>query len=67
MYDDFSIVDGKFYGCPTSFNRLTPAWFMNESKRPNARIDDNYDFYAVRRIAAGQEITVDFSRLMKKA
>jgi hypothetical protein len=61
MYDDFAIIDGEFYGCPTSFNRLTPAWFLNESKRPNARCDDKYTFFARRNIAAGEEITVDYS------
>jgi hypothetical protein len=61
MYDDFAIIDEKFYGCPTSFNRLTPAWFLNESKRPNARCDENYTFFARRDISAGEEITVDYS------
>jgi hypothetical protein len=61
IYDDFAIIDGDFYGCPTSFNRLTPAWFLNESKRPNVRCDENYSFFAIRDIAAGEEITVDYS------
>lgn len=61
MYDDFSIIDGDNYGCPTSFNRMTPAWFMGESKKPNAHFDANYDFYSLRAIAPGEEITVDFS------
>jgi hypothetical protein len=61
LYDDFAIIDDHRYGCPTSFNRLTPAWFMNESKKPNARCDENYDFYTVRDIAAGEELTIDYS------
>jgi FRG domain/SET domain len=61
MYDDFAIIDGDFYGCPTSFNRLTPAWFLNESNRPNARCDENYTFLAIRDIPAGEEITVNYS------
>lgn len=61
LYDDFAIIDGDSYGCPTSFNRLTPAWFLNESKRPNARCDENYTFFAIRSIPAGEEITVDYS------
>jgi hypothetical protein len=35
LYDDFAIIRDHQYGCPPSFNRLTPAWFMNESKKPN--------------------------------
>ncbi|HVZ82371.1 MAG TPA: FRG domain-containing protein [Terracidiphilus sp.] len=61
LYDDFAVIDGEFYGCPTSFNRLTPAWFLNESKRPNARSDENYVFFAIRDISVGEEITIDYS------
>ncbi|MGB6745789.1 MAG: FRG domain-containing protein [Terracidiphilus sp.] len=61
LYDDFAIIKGDSYGCPTSFNRLTPAWFLNESKKPNARCDENYYFYSLREIAQGEEITVDYS------
>jgi SET domain-containing protein len=39
---------------------LTPAWFLNESKKPNTRCDDNYDFYTLREIRPGEELTVDY-------
>jgi hypothetical protein len=61
MYDDFSIIKGDWYGCPPSFNRLTPAWFMNESKKPNTQCDENYDFHTLREIAKDEELTVDYS------
>lgn len=61
VYDDFAIIKGDRYGCPVSFNRLTPAWFMNESKTPNTICDDNYDFYAAKNIEPGQELTIDYS------
>jgi hypothetical protein len=61
LYDDFSIIKSKLYGCPTSFNRLTPAWFMNESKAsPNTRCDENYDFYTLRDVLPGEELTVHY-------
>jgi FRG domain len=60
LYDEFAIIKGDLYGCPTSFNRLTPAWFMKDSKKPNTRIDENYDFYTLREIAPGEELTVNF-------
>lgn len=65
LYDDFAIIKGDYYGCPTSFNRLTPAWFLNESKKPNTRCDENYDFYSLREIAKDEEITVDYSTFSK--
>ena len=61
LYDDFAIIKGKVYGCPTSFNRLTPAWYMNESKKPNVRCDETYDFYSLRDLDAGEELTVDYA------
>ncbi len=67
LYDDFSVIDGDRYGCPPSFNRLTPAWFLNESKKPNTRCDDNYDFFSLRDIEAGEEITVDYSTFSQES
>jgi hypothetical protein len=61
LYDSFAVIKGDRYGCPTSFNRLTPAWFLNESKKPNTRCDENYEFYTLRDISAGEELTVDYS------
>jgi SET domain-containing protein len=60
LYDDFGIIDGDRYGCPRNFNQLTPAWYLNESKRPNVRCDDNYQFWALRDIRADEELTVDY-------
>jgi hypothetical protein len=34
---------------------------MNESKKPNTRCDENYDFYALRAVDSGEELTVDYS------
>ncbi len=48
LYEAFAVIEGDRYGCPTSFNRLTPAWFLNESKKPNTRCDENYDFHTLR-------------------
>ena len=62
LYDAFAVIEADDrYGCPTSFNRLTPAWFLNESKTPNTKSDENYDFHSLRDIAAGEELTVDYS------
>jgi hypothetical protein len=61
MYDDFAIVRDGWYGCPPSFNRLTPAWYMNDSKTPITRCDENYDFYTLREIRVGEELTVDYA------
>jgi hypothetical protein len=65
LYDDFAIIKGQRLGCPQNFNRLTMAWYLNEPKKgenPNVRCeDDTYDFFALRDINVGEELTVDYS------
>ena len=66
LYDDFAVIKEKRYGCPTNFNRLTMSWFLNEPKpgeHPNVGCDtQTYDFFALRDIEAGEELTVDYSK-----
>lgn len=61
LYDDFCIIRGDLYGCPRSFNELTPTWYLNESSAPNVAADNAYRFYALRDIKKGEELTVDYS------
>jgi hypothetical protein len=62
LYEDFCIKkDGK-YGCPTNFNKLTPAWFLNHSTNPNVAADDSYRFYALKNIKKGDELTSDYRK-----
>jgi hypothetical protein len=67
LYADFAVIkDGK-YGCPTTFNRLTIGWYLNESRAPNVRCDDQYDFFAARDIKGGEELTVDYSSYSERS
>jgi hypothetical protein len=68
LYDDFAIVkngkDGrpKRLGCPPHFDRLTMSWYLNDPKpgeSPNVKCDENYEFWALRDIKEGEELTVD--------
>jgi hypothetical protein len=67
LYEDFPVtktdVDTgeRRYGCPVSFNRLTISWYLNESRKPNVRCDEYFNFFAARDIAPGEELTVDYS------
>jgi len=61
LYDDFCVVRGARYACPNNFNNLTVAWYINDSKRPNVRCDKKYDFFALKNIKSGEELTVDYA------
>ena len=60
FYDDFAIFKDGRYGCPSNFNRLTMSWYLNESKNPNVRCDKSYNFWTLRNVKAGEELTVDY-------
>jgi len=61
LYQDFCVSKGGAYGCPSSFNSLTPAWYLNHSRKPNLEVDGDYRFFAKRAIKRGEELTVDYS------
>jgi hypothetical protein len=68
LYDDFAVVKNdakegiRSFGCPPSFHRLTMSWYLNDPKpgeKPNVRCDDNLEFWSLRDIKRGEELTVD--------
>lgn len=61
LYDDFCAVEAGRYYCPDSFNNLDISYFLNESSEPNVGTEDGHCFYALRPIAKGEELTVDYS------
>ena|ERR1700733_11716928 len=71
LYDDFCIIKdkGQTYGCPVDFNNLTVAWFLNEPKvgqYPNVACREDYTFYALRKIAVGEELTVNYNTFSER-
>ena len=58
-------MKGDKYECPSSFNKLNPAWFLNNSKDPNMAADSSLKFYAIRDIKAGEELTADYETYSK--
>jgi SET domain-containing protein len=61
FYDDFCIIKGNKYGCPENFDKLTIAWFLNNSEQPNVAADAEFRFHALRDIKAGEELTANYS------
>jgi hypothetical protein len=66
MYDDFCIVKHGKYGCPENFNNLTMAWYLNDSSNPNVIVDDDFNMWAGRDIAEGEELTIDSSKFSEQ-
>jgi len=60
LYEDFCVLKGDMYECPSTFNRLNPAWFLNNSNDPNMAADSNLKFYAIQDIKAGEELTAEY-------
>lgn len=60
LYEDFCVLRGVKYDCPSSFNALKPAWFLNHSKSPNVAADSSLKFYAIRDIQIDEELVVDY-------
>jgi hypothetical protein len=60
LYEDFCVRRNGRYGCPRSFNRVTPSWYLNHSDTPNLRCEPDFRFVALRRIRKGEELTSDY-------
>jgi len=56
LYHDFCVLEGDMYLCPVNFNKLTLAWYANNSENPNIAPDKSLRFRAIRDIAAGEEL-----------
>ena len=61
MYFDFCPVVDGFLIAPADFNQITMGWYLNHSDRPNVVVRDDLHFSTRTRIAAGEELTADYS------
>ncbi len=59
----YCIDSGDKLICPTDFGHMHVGWYLNHSKLPNTYPDDDYKWYALRDIKAGEEITIDYNSL----
>jgi SET domain-containing protein len=60
LYDDFCIIKDNKFGCPKNFNVLTVGWYLNSSNDPNLEIHEDDNFYAIRDIKKGEELTSNY-------
>lgn len=57
--------NGIGYYCPPSFKTAAVGWYLNHSDHPNAGHVD-WEYFALRHIADGEEITIDYRTLGEK-
>lgn len=62
QFKDYCIDYGDKLLCPADFGSMPVGWYLNHSKIPNAFHKD-LDYYALRDIKAGEEITIDYNSL----
>ena len=69
FYRDFGINRGDRIGCPANFHNLTPGWYLNEpapGEEANVRSTNRLSFIARRDIAAGEELSIDYSEFSEQ-
>ena len=54
------------YGCIDNFTHLTIEWYLNHADNPNVYCDKEYDFYTLRDIQAGEELTSSYDTYSEK-
>jgi len=65
LYEDFCILEGDKYGAPDNFNNISIGWFLNHNqKNPNVRCNRNCDYVSIRKIKAGEELSINYSSLV---
>lgn len=48
---------------PRDFNRMSVGWYLNDSDAPNLGRDAEYNYHAIRDIAAGEELFIRYDDL----
>ena len=60
LFRQYCIDRGPELACPDDFGRMPIGWYLNHSQIPSAA-HTNWEYYATRDIAAGDEITIDYN------
>ncbi|MCE9561049.1 MAG: SET domain-containing protein [Planctomycetes bacterium] len=48
---------------PKDLNRMSVGWYLNDSETPNVAHDANYNYFALRDIAMGEELLIRYDDL----
>ena len=59
----YGVKDGAGYWIAANLHKMSVGWYLNHSSAPNVYHDDAYNFFAIRDIKAGEELTIDYITL----
>ena len=59
----YGVLDETGLHGPKDPNRMSIGWYIRHSNNPTAKTDKDYDYFATRKIRAGEEVTVDLHTL----
>lgn len=59
----YGVETEEGYWCPKDFNRAEIGWYINHSDQPNMTYADQITLRALRDIASGEELTVNYAEL----
>jgi len=62
FFHRYGIKERDMVWRPPCFNRMAIGWYLNHSDAPNASTEGD-EVHAIRRIQAGEEITIDYRKL----
>lgn len=62
LFQQYCVDRGDKLVCPKDFGHMEVGWYLNHSKTPNT-YHKNYDYYALRDVKVGEEITIDYNTL----
>lgn len=63
IFHNYCIDRGDELICPADFGCMQLGWYLNHSNSPNTYPDDDYKWYALQDIKAGEEITINYNSL----
>jgi SET domain-containing protein len=59
----YGVETARGASCAPNFGCMSLGWYLNHADPPNAHHDEDWEYYASRDVAAGEEITIDYRAL----
>lgn len=61
--EKYGVEDNGGYFIPKNWHKMCIGWYLNHSDIPNVHHDNGENYYALRDIKKGEELTIDYKTL----